>query len=129
MDTKKLELLKILNNNIQSEAKHGTSRNSYFLVVTSILILALSQFDDIEFQKIVAFIGSILCITWILMHWRSSNYINHWKKESRKVDPSEENSKIYPKKLGGFEIRTLGFILPLAFLCLWLTFLWFLSNQ
>jgi len=103
----------------QTEASLHWQRNSYFSVVASILILAVSQFHSPAFQIIIGFLGIALSVIWILIQDRSSRYIDYWKKETRKFD-LDLGTSIYPKSLGGIEMRKLAYILPMVFLAIWI---------
>lgn len=120
-DSDKLEGLKIFNDNIQSEAKTHCNRNSYFLVVTSILLLALSQFNNkYLIQLAICSMGVLLSIVWFLMHWRSGEYIKYWKNQAEKLSAANNLPSIYPKnQIGGYEVRKLGLIIPIAFIIFW----------
>lgn len=117
-ESKRSEIWAIITRMQQSEATLHWQRNSYFSVVASILILAVSQFDTPIFQVIIGFLGIGLSVIWILIQDRSSRYIDYWKAESRKFD-TQLGTSIYPKSLGGVEMRKLAYLLPLVFLAIW----------
>jgi len=122
-DSKRSEIWSEFNKIQQSEASLHWQRNSYFSVVASILILAVSQFDNSAFQIIVGFLGLALSIIWLLIQDRSSRYIRYWKNESTKFK-SDLGTNIYPSKqeLGGIgiEMRILAYFLPMVFLAIWI---------
>ncbi|MFY3742157.1 MAG: Ca2+/Na+ antiporter [Candidatus Nitrosomirales archaeon] len=124
-DDRKFEIWKAVIDMQQSEANLHWQRNSYFAVVASILILAVSQFANSSFQVIVAILGLALSGIWLLIQHRSSQYIDHWKKESRKFE-SELGISIFPEKLlskvplPSIQMRYLAYFLPLAFLIIWI---------
>jgi hypothetical protein len=72
-DTEKLDQLRLFTDRQDAEAQLHWNRNSYFLVVMSILILAFSQqaisnaYQLSLFRKLVAFLGAILSIIWLLI--------------------------------------------------------------
>jgi hypothetical protein len=60
------------------------------------------------------------------MHQRSSEYIKYWKNQTEILSSSNQLPNIYPKdKIGGREIRLLGLVLPITFLCLWIAIIYF----
>ncbi len=115
MDIEKVRLFAKMQ---QSEAKLHWRRNSYFLLVSSILLVALSQFK-IEFLPFfIGILGLVLNIVWFFIQYRSSQYIKYWKTQAQKLaTPSMPN--IYPE-LGGVEIRKLAYILPATFIMIWI---------
>lgn len=104
----------------QSEAQLHWNRNNYFLVVSSILLLALSQFDDKFIQFAIGFLGSALSIVWLSIQYRSSQYIKYWKNLAQNLSSTSKLPDIYPKKLSGFEMRRIVYWLPICFLILWI---------
>ncbi len=127
---KQYDLLKLFTERQQTEATLHWSRNSYFLVVMSILFLALGQ-RSVEnlhqlasFQVLISILGMALSVIWLLIQDRSSRYINYYKKEARKLAELTNTTDVYPEKLGGFEMRHLAYVLPLVFLAIWLLFLY-----
>jgi hypothetical protein len=124
-----LSKLKLFTDRQDAEAKLHWSRNSYFLVVMSILILAFGQkpvedpFQLAIFRILVAVLGVILSFTWLLIQHRSSQYILYYKGEARKLAKITNTPDVYPETLGGIEIRKLAYVLPIAFLFLWLAFI------
>jgi len=122
-NSKDLEKLKLFTGMQHSEANLHWSRNNYFLMCSSILLLALSQFEARTFQFLVASLGLVLNIAWLLIQHRSSKYILYWKTEAQKLTSSGEVPNIYPKNLGGFEMRKVAYVLPIAFIVIWVTIL------
>jgi len=123
------DMLRIFTNRQDAEAKLHWSRNSYFLVVMSILILAYGQ-KPVEnmyalrlFRIIISGLGIVLSITWLFIQYRSSQYMLYYKKQARKFTKLVDAPDVYPEELGGFEIRKLAYILPIAFLVIWFAFL------
>jgi len=123
-----LETLKRLQERQQSEATLHWSRNSYFLVVMSILILAFGQ-KSVEnlgqlalFQALISILGVALSVVWLLIQYRSSRYILYYKDEARKLAKSTDTTDVYPEKLGGIEMRQLAYALPVVFLVIWFAF-------
>jgi len=127
-ESENLSRLKLFLEKQDSEAELHWSRNSYLLVVMSILILAYGQkpVEDVFklsiFQRLIAFLGIALSIIWFLIQYRSSQYILYYKNEARKLSELTKTADVYPVKLGGIEMRKLAYALPSAFLLLWLAF-------
>jgi len=115
-----IEKLKVITGMQQSEASIHWARNNIFLICSSILLLALSQFYQRLFQLAIVALGFIINLTWLLIQYRSSKYILHWKTESRKLRAQADDiPDIFPKKLKGIEMRKVVFILPIAFMVIW----------
>jgi len=128
-ESEDLSQLKLFTERQHSEASLHWSRNSYFLVVMSILILAFGQkpvenlFQLALFRALTAILGAALSVIWLLIQHRSSKYILHYKTEARKLAKTANITDVYPKELGGIEMRKLAYALPVAFLAIWLAFL------
>jgi hypothetical protein len=112
-----------------SEATLHWSRNSYFLVVMSILILAFGQApvgNNLQlglFRLLISILGAAISVVWILIQDRSSQYILYYKNKSRELAESTGAADVYPEHLRGFEMRKLAFALPSVFLIIWVAFL------
>jgi len=121
-----IEKLKVITAMQQSEASLHWARNNIFLICSSILLLALSQFNQRILQLAITALGFILNLAWLLIQYRSSKYILHWKTESRKLrTQSEDIPDIFPKKLKGIEMRKVAFIMPIAFMLIWVLIFFF----
>jgi len=108
----------------EKEAQLHWQRNNYFLVVASILILALSQFrNQIAIQSLVSLLASVLSVAWLLITYRSSKYIEYWKTKMRELEKQTGQVSIYAESVGGVEMRKVAYVLPIAFLVLWLVIL------
>lgn len=114
------DLLKNFIDIVQSESNLSCSRNNYFLVITSILILSISQFEVKDIKLAICLVGIITSLVWLLSHHRSSEYIRYWKEESRKISHNLKIPNIYPKSLKGFEMRIILYLLPVAFIFFWI---------
>jgi len=129
-----LSKLKLFIDRQDSEATLHWSRNSYFLVVMSILILAFGQkpvensFQLALFRTLIAILGATLSIIWLLIQYRSSQYILYYKTEVRRLAKLTNTTDVYPKELRGFEIRKLTYALPVVFLLVWFVFIVTASN-
>jgi hypothetical protein len=121
--------MKMFTDRQDAEARLHWSRNSVFLVVMSILFVAYGQKpieDSIqlaEFQVLIAVLGTILSVLWLLIQHRSSKYILYYKSQARKYSVLTKTPDVYPEDLGGVEMRKLAYLLPIAFLIIWLAFI------
>ena len=110
----------------ESEATLNWSRNSYFLVVLSLLTLAYSQnpaanIVQLTFYKIlISSAGVFLGIVWLLIQRRSSSYIDYYKKQANILSEKTHTMMFYPPKevVKGFEMRKLVYCLPIGFILL-----------
>jgi len=109
----------LVNEALRREADLHWQRNSHFLVVASILLLALSQFRSRFVQVLLSILGLVLSAAWLLITWRSSEYVKLWKREDRLVSQKLSQPSIYPKDVPGVEMRNIAYVLPLVFLLLW----------
>jgi len=128
-ESEDLNRLKLITDRQGSEANLHWSRNSYFLVVMSILTLAFGQ-KPVEnlyklalFQILISLLGLTLSLVWLLIQHRSSQYILYYKTEARRLAKLTNTTDVYPEQLGGIEMRKLAYVLPVAFLFFWLAFL------
>ena len=114
---KNVEMLKDLQ---QSEAGLHWQRNGFFLLASSILLVALGQFHNSIIGVSFGILGLMLNSIWLLIQYRSSEYIREWKG---KVDEIEAKLKspagLYTKKVGGIQMRKLAMLLPAPFLMIW----------
>ena len=108
----------------ESEATLNWSRNSYFLVVLSLLTLAYSQnpvssIAQLTFYKVmIASAGVVLSIVWLLIQHRSSQYIEYYKNKANELSKITQTPEFYPTKLKGIEMRKLVYCLPIVFIVL-----------
>ena len=118
---KTLELIK---GRQESEANLSWSRNSYFLVVLSLLTLAYSQnpvtnLAQLTLYKIlISSAGDGLSIIWLLIQYRSSQYVEYYKNQANILSNATGTPEFYPKKLKGIEMRKLVYYLPITFIAL-----------
>src|SRR6266567_5015061 len=115
---KKLDWLMDMQKN---ETQLHWTRNSYFTVTASILLLALSQFKSMILGEIISIVGIAFSIGWLLIQYRSNAYINYYKNKIRELDPS--NDVVFPLNLPGYEMRKVASLLPVAFLLMWFVIL------
>jgi len=100
------------------EASLHWTRNGFFLVSSSILLLALSQFKT-EFLMIsFGIMGLILNSIWLLIQYRSSKYIENWKNQVKKLEIGKPTST-YSTDVKGIEMRKLAMVLPVPYLIIW----------
>ncbi len=108
----------------ESEATLNWSRNSYFLVVLSLLTLAYTQnpvsnLTQLTFYKImISGAGDFLGIVWLLIQYRSSQYIEYYKNQANILSKDTKTPELYPKSIKGIEMRKLVYCLPIAFIVL-----------
>ena len=123
------EKLEFFTKRQDDEARLHWSRNSYFLVVISILFVAYGQkpvedlFQLVSFQILIAALGAVLSIIWLLIQHRSSKYVLYYKSESRRYAKATNTPDVYPQDLGGIEMRKLAYFLPISFLIVWSAFI------
>src|SRR5207245_498668 len=104
----------------QSEAGLHWQRNSYFLLVSSILLVAASQFSSRIVLTSLSIAGLSLNLVWLLIQDRSSQYTLYWKNAAKNLKDAPE---IYSEQVRGVEMRIIGYLLPLPFIFLWLVVL------
>lgn len=110
----------------ESEATLSWSRNSYFLVVLSLLTLAYSQkptdiASQLAFYKIlISSAGIFLAFIWLGIQRRSSSYVDYYKKQANILSAKTKTPLFYPPKdeVKGFEMRRLVYWLPISFIVL-----------
>lgn len=125
-ESEDMKKLKLFTDRQDSEAKLHWSRNSYFLVVMSILILAFGQkpvensLQVASFRTLIAVLGGALSFVWLLIQYRSSQYTLYYKTEARRLAKLTNTKDVYPVELHGIEIRKLAYALPVVFLLVWL---------
>lgn len=121
--------LEMFTNKQNAEAKLHWQRNSYFLVVMSILFVAYGQkpvedlFQLVSFQILISVLGAVLSVLWLLIQHRSSKYILYYKTEARKYASLSHTPDVYPPTIGGIEMRKLAYFLPISFFIVWLAFI------
>jgi len=115
---KKLEWLMDMQKN---ESQLHWTRNNYFTVTASILLLALSQFRGIVLGVIISLVGIGFSIAWFAIQDRSNRYIDYYKTKIQELDTS--NEVVFPRDLGGFQMRHVAFVLPSVFILMWFVIL------
>lgn len=134
-ESEDLSRLELFRERQDLEAKLHWSRNSYFLVVMSILILAFNQkpvenlFQLTLFRGLIAILGLVLSFVWLLIQHRSSKYVKYYKTKAQNLAKSTNTPEVYPEKLGrSIETRKLAYVLPIVFILIWSAFLLVLSG-
>lgn len=102
----------------QREATLHWTRNGFFLLSSSIMLLALSQFEGKSIMLAFGFIGIMLNIIWLLIQYRSSEYIKNWKNQVKELEKNKVTDR-YSEKVGGYEMRKLALLLPIPFIIIW----------
>ena len=111
----------------QSEATLHWQRNNVFLIVSSVFLLAFSQFDDNTTQLIISIGALLLNIAWLLIQHRSSSYIKVWKQEAKQLENRTKIPPIYSGKVKGIQMRHLAYSLPIVFIILWISLIVIIS--
>ena len=102
----------------QREATLHWTRNGFFLLSSSIMLLALSQFEGTSLMLAFGFIGTMLNIIWLMIQHRSSEYIKNWKNQVKELE-KDKTTNTYSEKVGGYEMRKLSLLLPFPFIIIW----------
>ena len=124
-----LKSLELIKSRQESEAALNWSRNSYFLVVMSLLTLAYSQkpftstFQLTLYQVIIASLALVLSTIWLLIQYRSSQYIKYYKNTAQELCKKTNTPELYPARIGGFEMRKLVYWLPIGFMGMSIVFI------
>lgn len=105
---------------LENETKLHWQRNSYFLVSSSILLVVLGLSKEEYFRIALGVLGITINVIWFIIQDRSSRYVGYWKKEISKLKDAIKDFDIYPKNLGGIQMRYLGYFLPLPFIIVWI---------
>ncbi len=113
----------------QSEARLHWQRNNVFLVVSSILLLTISQFNDITIQIFLSIVGLLLNIGWFLIQFRSSSYIKVWKNEAIKLEQQYNLAPIFSGRVKGIQMRYIAYLLPILFIGLWIALIILLCSM
>jgi len=101
----------------QKEATLHWTRNGFFLLSSSIMLLALSQFEGSFLMIAFGVIGVMLNIIWLFIQYRSSEYIKNWKSQVKSLETGDVET--YSENVGGYEMRKLALLLPFPFIIIW----------
>ena len=116
-----LEKLKIFLQLQQNEVNYHWTRNSYFLLVSSILLVASVQVKGQMLQISIGIAGLLLNVIWLLIQVRSDRYIHYWNQQiyafgNKAGLPPIYSARDRPK----IPIRILALFLPVPFIALWI---------
>ena len=111
------------------EASLHWNRNGFFLLSSSIMLLALSQFEQLSLMIAFGGVGLMLNIIWLFIQYRSSEYIKNWKNQVKELEKDKDAAKTYSEDVGGYEMRKLAMFLPIPFLIIWTVVLGLGINQ
>ncbi len=104
----------------QTEVSLHWKRNGFFLLSSSILLVALSQFQVLLVVAAFGVLGFVLNLLWLFIQYRSSEYVKYWKKEINRLEKeSNSNTSIFNPDVKGFEMRLVALALPIPFLLIW----------
>lgn len=120
MTNPNFEIIKKLTEMQHTEATLHWTRNGFFLLSSSILLVALGQFQTPYLMLSFGILGLMMNIVWLFIQYRSSEYIKHWKNKVKDLEGDPKSSAdIYSQKVGGYEMRKLAFLLPFPFILIW----------
>jgi hypothetical protein len=117
--------LKVYVDRQDNEATLHWARNSYFLVGLSFLVVAYglsvgqSSGSQIGFHALLVALGLMLTTVWLLVQYRSSQYILYYKTTASRLAQSDQLPDPYPTSLPGFEMRKVAYLLPIIFIIFW----------
>ncbi len=104
----------------QSEASLHWKRNGFFLLSSSILLIAVSQFESRFLMIAFGILGVMMNIIWLGIQYRSSEYIKKWKSKVTELEKSTGSSAdTFSEQVKGIEMRKLALALPFPFLMIW----------
>ena len=121
-----LKMLQMFKDRNDAEATLHWSRNSYFLLVMSALALAITQNPASNgtvltvFRLFISAVGLGISLVWLAIQYRSSQNILYYKNQIRTLTEATKEPDIYPKNLGGIEMRRLAYLLPAVFILFWI---------
>ena len=120
-DKDKIEIYK---KGLENETQLHWTRNNYFLLSSSILLIVLGLLKDETFQFFLGILGVTLNVIWFAVQDRSSRYIGYWKSQISTLEKEIKEFSIYPKNIGGIQMRYLGYVLPIPFILIWIVVIW-----
>lgn len=120
----------------QQETQLSWSRNSYFLVTFSLLLVSFSgnvfqvtfKVTDLLLLRILISVsGVLLSVIWVLMNVRSYYYVGYYKEKAKELSSGLGRTHLYLEDNGYKcpQIRTLNLFLPSIFVGFWVTALIF----
>lgn len=117
--------LKVYVDRQDNEATLHWARNSYFLVGLSFLVIAYGlsvgqgSASQVGFRVLLVSLGLMLTIVWLLVQYRSSQYMQYYKSTASSIAQADHLPDPYPKSLRGYEMRTVAYLLPIIFIVFW----------
>lgn len=118
MTDSNLDVKKFLKESQQKEAELHWKRNGFFLLTSSILLVALSRLPDNTLMISFGILGLFLNIIWLGIQHRSSEYIKNYKNQAKNLQ-KDGTPDPYSKDVGGYEMRHLTLLLPFPFIMIW----------
>lgn len=118
-DPTPLEKLQVFIGMQQNEVTAHWARNSYFLVVVSLLLVGLSQFKVQIIQVLIGVSGFSLSVVWLLIQDSSSRYLKHWNGVIYELGKEAGLPPFYAASGRKIPIRVVAYVLPLPFVVLW----------
>ncbi|HZY94092.1 MAG TPA: hypothetical protein VFE98_04420 [Candidatus Bathyarchaeia archaeon] len=105
----------------QNEVGYHWTRNNYFLLTQSILLVA--YFPTVAVANVqfsIALVGIFLNIIWLLIHYDSNRLIKYWNGEIEQFREKLGFPPFYSRKGFKIRIREISLTLPAPFLILWI---------
>jgi hypothetical protein len=125
-ETEPLDQIKMLVDRQDAEATLHWTRNNYFLVGLSFLVVAYglslqSSNATIDwFHALIIFLGITLNVAWMLIQFRSDQYIGYYKSKIAALCNEHKVENPFPAGLRGYQTRKVAYVLPGVFLAFWL---------
>ncbi|MCE2507633.1 MAG: hypothetical protein J4F36_14430 [Nitrosopumilaceae archaeon] len=108
---------KALKESQMKEAELNWKRSGFFLLTSSILLLAMSRIPDETLIISFAVLGIFLNLIWLgIQH--SSEYIKNYKNQIKALTQGG-TTHYFSKDVGGYEMRKLALLLPFPFIMIW----------
>jgi hypothetical protein len=118
-EDQEFEKLKFFTGLQQTEVGTHWTRNNYFLLISSILLVALSRFKTQTVQILIGFLGLSLNAAWMLIQYESNRIIRNWNKlmadQGRKLGFPD----FYPTAGRKIPVRKIATFIPIPFIVLW----------
>jgi hypothetical protein len=118
-EDQELEKLKFFAGLQQTEVSTHWTRNNYFLLISSILLVALSQFKTQIVQILIGFLGLSLNISWLLIQYESNRIIRNWNELMANQGHKLGFPEFYPAAGRKIPIRKISTFIPIPFIVLW----------
>jgi len=114
-DTKKFDIFMQL---FQNEVNYHWTRNNFFLLMSSILLVALVQVKAEALVLSIGLVGLALNVMWLLIQFDSNAYIEYWAQQMEDLEKSGL-PRLWPKG-SRVPVRSIALVLPLPFIILWI---------